>query len=60
MKIIYSMCVVYRDNVTSIKKTFVRKDSALEWFHGFLQTNKRPVTITFYSGLVPNWVFTQN
>lgn len=56
---VYTMAILYCDDGTSEKKTFTRKDTAIEWIKKISAENRRPVTITFYSGNVPNWVFTQ-
>lgn len=53
----FFMCVLFRDDETRIKESFSSKLSALEWFDNFVQENKRPVTITFYCGCTPYWVF---
>lgn len=57
MKKSYSMCVLYRDDNTRFKKVFDSKNSALEWFEKFKFDNERSVTVTFYCGVAPFWVF---
>ena len=57
MKNSYSMCVLYRDDGTRFKKSFRSKNSALEWFESFKCENERSVTVTFYCGVTPYWVF---
>lgn len=56
-KEIYSMCVLYRDDGTRFKKFFDSKNSALDWFGRFQNDNKRSVTVIFYCGVTPYWIF---
>lgn len=53
----FTMSVHFRDTDTFFKERFSLKVLAFEWFEAFKQTNKRPVTITFYTDVVPNWVY---
>lgn len=53
----FSMCVHFRDTDFCQKMSFESKNLALDWFETFKQINKRPVTITFYCGLAPYWVY---
>lgn len=53
----FSMCIHFKDNDSFEKKYFSLKVLALEWFEKFKQVNKRPVTITFYCGCTPYWVY---
>lgn len=56
----FTMCVFYRDDSTCLKKPFDLKSSALDWFEAFQQENTRPVTVTFYCGVTPYWVYRKN
>lgn len=56
----YTMCVLYKDTGTQQKEYFSKKSLALDWFESFRQVNKRPVTVIFYCGYVPYWVYYGN
>lgn len=56
----YSMCVCFRDDGTCEKKSFDSKNSALDWFETFQQENTRSVTVTFYCGVTPYWIYRKN
>lgn len=51
------MCVIYKDTGETFKESFELKQLALDWFESFKQTNNRPVTVIFYCGVVPYWVY---
>lgn len=53
----FSICIHYRDTDLCIKEIFETEISALDWFDNFLGVNKRPVTVTFYCGCTPYWVY---
>ena len=56
----FTMCIHYRDNDTFEKKYYSNKALALDWFEQFQKDNKRSVTVTFYSGVTPYWVYRKN
>lgn len=56
----YTMCVFYKDTGTHQKEYFSKKSLALDWFEIFRQVNKRPVTVIFYCGYTPYWVYYGN
>ena len=53
----FTMCVLYKDTDARFREFFETKRMALDWFETFKQTNRRPVTVIFYCGLVPYWVY---
>lgn len=53
----FSLCIHYKDDDTCEKKPFQSKQLALDCFETFKRINKRPVTVTFYCGVVPYWVY---
>lgn len=53
----FSMCVHFLDTDLCEKIPFELKILAMDWFDRFVETNKRPVVVTFYCGVVPYWVY---
>ena len=53
----FTMCLIYKDTGETFKESFELKQLALDWFESFKQTNNRPVTVIFYCGVVPYWVY---